>query len=146
MKIEQEHWDNAVKIKDLTHGILAGSVHVNIDEANDIDIVVSYDQWERCQRDYNLKEFNLVQSATESDGTYQVALYELMAVWSCGKVNILVYNPDFIPAIKAAIRDMKRNPELFGTRDARIKLHQYYKQLIRDMLDPTQGPMDSQEL
>lgn len=140
MKIEQEHWDNAARIKDITGGIVAGSVHVSIENANDIDIVVSHEKWNQFCRDFSVKDFGLVRTDIENDATYEIEAYELIEVWSLGKVNILVYNPDFIPAIKAAIRDMKRSPMRYDTREKRIDLHQKYKQIIRDMLDKDYEP------
>ena len=135
-KVTEEDIEIARTILDTYEGsFVGGSYIVNSEEANDIDILISPDQWYKnylwlksAYPQWKYKDNGAIDAGYSQDHEINVVAY-------VGKVNLIVSKPDFIPAYKAAVVEMRRNPELYQTRDERVELHQSFKNKIREMIN-----------
>lgn len=136
----------------LEGAFVTGSYLVDKDKANDIDVVVSFTAW----------KLHYAQTFQPYDGEYRdVAgvifkrqdgedaqeyadeeneMYELCAHYRGGGLNILVIRDLYLPAYKAAAYALEASPKYYGDREARVKIHQHFKGLIRKLLsDAAEG-------
>lgn len=108
-----------------TSAMLGGSQVVNKVAANDFDVFV---------HQYDIDNFNTARfgfrQLQQGDAKYDEIdhqrlfnVYEKLGTDGEKKVNVIVVGAVYWPAYIGAIYAMKANPELYQTRDERIKLH-----------------------
>lgn len=133
-KVTIEDVNKALTITTMCGAFIGGSFIVNSEEANDIDVVIGSSEYGSIKKTYTfLEDFepSLVEQEVSTEYDH---IYELIATYKYKGVNLLVVRDEFIAAYKGAVVEMMNNPDEYQTREARIELHQRYKQVIRDML------------
>lgn len=145
---------NANALLDEIRGaFITGSYLVNPDKANDIDVVVSETAWILASGKDEFARFNVVdiegiklekQESSSEDGERYAddenEMYELVSHWRCNGVNVLVIRDFYLPAYKAASYALVASKPYYRDREARVKIHQHYKEQIRRMLsDAAEG-------
>ena len=124
----------ALEIMSLLPGsFIGGSYIVDPTKARDIDVVVSYGVWtlraEMVMSEFGQSEQRFLERKAEYEGNPDV-----QEIHYYGNVNLIVASDEMLAAYKAAVREMRNNPELYSTRDERIELHQGFKRTIRSWL------------
>jgi hypothetical protein len=105
---------------------IGGSFLVDPEVANDIDVVVP--------------EYSFDPTALLGHGFHQTsqAWYqgcpELLSTWRCRNVNVLVIRDAYVVAYQAATNVMRFRKDEFRSREARVKIHQRFKDQITSML------------
>lgn len=110
---------------------IGGSYITNPESANDIDIIIS------AELDYKAvaEHFGMERQAVGSEISQEyLETHAIVAIYLKGSTSLLVVRPHYIPAYRAAVRDMRNDPELYQTREERIDLHKHYRKQIEQMM------------
>lgn len=140
-------------VEEIRGAFITGSFLVDPDKANDIDVVVSETAWILATGKDDDRRFSMVkvaglvlekQESSSEDGERYAdeedEMYELVNHWRCEGVNVLVVRDFYLPAYKAASYALLASKPYYRDREARVKIHQYYKEQIRRMLsDAAEG-------
>lgn len=114
-----------------TDTFIGGSYITNPESANDIDVICS--GAEDYQKIADYFGMSLAPVASEISDEYRKT-HAIIHIYIKGGTSLLVVRPHYIPAYKAAVRDMRNNPELYQTREERIDLHKHYRKQVEEMM------------
>lgn len=140
-------------LEEIRGAFITGSYLVDPDKANDIDVVASETAWILATGIPVAEKFQLAKVAgvilekqenSSEDGERYAddenEMYELASHWRCNGVNVLVIRDFYLPAYKAASYALVASKPYYRDREARVKIHQHYKEQIRRMLsDAAEG-------
>lgn len=101
---------------------LGGSYIVNGDDAHDIDVVVPHSIWPAV-RSHFAGQIGKVQKEIPTEDEDITEEDRLVCVYRRGNVDLLVIRDTYVGTYRAAVEAMKANPELYRTREERVRLH-----------------------
>lgn len=107
---------------------LGGSFVVHGRGAGDIDVVVPHVEW-RALRAALSGRIMKVRRDIPTEAEDESDLLDddrLVTVYRRGNVDLLVIKDEFIPSYQKAVAAMRRDPEAYQERDARVAVHIYY--------------------
>lgn len=147
-KVNQQSIDLANVLAYKVGGQIGGSFIVDRENANDIDVFTSRTAFARyCdKRVFGEEPYSFEQGVTfdrkqwDDCDRYQESNKDDALVCTYRSdaegfnVNLIIVNDEYVVAFQAATNAMRRTPELFKDREARIKLHHGYRERIREML------------